>query len=143
MSKKKIVDYDLLEDDIVNKIFDNYMNIEAPMDRLDVITMLRSAFRIGQKTGNFDKKSAYRLKHIPTGLFYAPVKHLIGNFTKNGKLYSRKPEIGSGIYCTIYNFATKKVSKQKQILLNYFKLGEGYINTRVFALAEEWEIIEI
>ena len=35
----------------------------------------------------------YKLKHVPTGLYYQPYKHKGSNFSKRGKIYQTKVNI--------------------------------------------------
>lgn len=143
MPKKITKDWDAIEDSIVEKIYTDYMNSPKwPLaDKLDVITMLRTAYRKGQEEGKTDTVPTYRLKHIPTGLYYSPVRKN-GNLTKIGKVYVRKPNIGTGIYCTIRVYRS---TKGVQTLINHFKIDTslGYTNKRYFVPANEWEVIQL
>ena len=50
----------------------------------------------------------YKLKHIPTGLYYIPSKGN-GNLSTKGKIYSSKPKIEWGLTLRIKIFSFKKM----------------------------------
>lgn len=83
----------------------------------------------------------YKLLHVPTGLFYQPTKHRVGNLGTLGKVYSsRKPMIPTQIkLCGTYK---KKLCKREQIIKNFFKF-EGYQDRYVDTLMADWEVVKI
>lgn len=41
-----------------------------------------------------EPNAVYKIRHIPTGLFYKPSKHMAkSNLSKNGKIYNSKPTL--------------------------------------------------
>jgi hypothetical protein len=85
----------------------------------------------------------YRLKHIPTGLYYTPSKGN-GNLSKRGKLYAgRKPNKG---YCTSIRIKIWSMKSQPsghhKVIVDYFGLDwkNGSIDTYVKTREEDWEI---
>lgn len=87
----------------------------------------------------------YKLKHIPTGLFYTPSRGS-GNLSKNGKIYTSKPRLEwtETIRIKIYSrtITPKGVNK---ILSDYFMCdwNDGFIDKCFKTKSEDWEIIEI
>ena len=87
----------------------------------------------------------YKLKHIPTGLYYIPSKGN-GNLSTKGKIYSSKPKIEWGLTLRIKIFSFKKIPTGKhKIITDYFKLNwnNGSIDRYVKTNIEDWKIIEI
>lgn len=70
----------------------------------------------------------FKIRHVPTGLFYKPSKHRSkANLSKAGKSYSRKPtlaHIGED-----YRHPLKSERSGKEFEMRRFK-------------AEDWEIVE-
>lgn len=58
----------------------------------------------------------YKLKHIPTGLYYKPVGGSISNLSKNGKIYQTKTNalFGNGDTITI-SITEKQYNDNKEI----------------------------
>ena len=86
----------------------------------------------------------YKLKHLPTGLFYTPSKGS-GNLSVKGKIYV-------GIYPQLswcnqvrIKFYTDQKNKKNQLLIEHFKLDTSrYIVDSCFKTdPSDWEIIEI
>ena len=83
----------------------------------------------------------YKLKHIPTGLYFQPSR-TNGNFSTNGKIYQSKPNIDWALTVRIRG---RESSKCIKILNLFFKLTFTYgrcdqhFNTN----NNDWEIIEI
>ena len=87
----------------------------------------------------------YKLKHIPTGLYYIPSRGN-GNLSIKGKIYSSKPKIEWGLTLKIKIFSFKKIPTGKhKIITDYFKLdwNNGFVDKYVKTNIEDWEIIEI
>jgi hypothetical protein len=87
----------------------------------------------------------YKLRHNPTGLFYQPSKGN-GNLSKKGKIYSSKPKINwaLGLRIKINSWKSEPTGHHK-IICEYFGIpfGNGYIDTYVRTVPENWEIIEL
>lgn len=79
----------------------------------------------------------YKLKHIPTGLYYQPVKGSYGNGTnlsKRGKIYQTKANalIGNSNTITI-SISDKQYEKQKELFDSlgcYVYCGTHYIRCK-------------
>lgn len=90
----------------------------------------------------------YRVKHIPTGLYFQPHKHRGSHLSKNGKIY-QTPQNGlnTGVYNrTIFRVQCKKdskVHKQTESILEWQKcswaFGQLYAETKF----SDWEEEEI
>ena len=87
----------------------------------------------------------YKIKHIPTGLYYTPSKGN-GNLSAKGKMYSTKPTLAwvSQIRITIYS-CKKSPTGTHKIIVDYFKFdwNSGYINEYVKTKHSDWEIVEL
>lgn len=92
-----------------------------------------------EKVELLEKPKFYKLLHKPTGLFYQPVKHRVGNLGIIGKVYSaRKPEPPTQVkLCGTYK---KKLCKREQLIKDFFKF-EGYQDKYVNIPITDWEII--
>jgi hypothetical protein len=92
----------------------------------------------------------WKIKHKPTGLFFTPSKGL-GNFSTNGKLYSKKPKLewayGSSSRVCVKTWSGQKISKKNQILIDYFHIEPDkdsyWVDTYFLTKEEDWEIIEL
>lgn len=62
----------------------------------------------------------YRLKHIPTGLYYGPKRYRQGHLTRVGKIYHKPIKIPAYIAIP-YSRIRIKQPPIPQILLDYFK----------------------
>jgi len=87
----------------------------------------------------------YKLKHIPTGLYYTPSKGS-GNLSKTGKIYSKTPLIEwcLTIRIKIYSWKKQPTGHHKTIV-DYFNLNwnNGRIDTYIKTKPEDWEIVEL
>ena len=72
----------------------------------------------------------YKLKHVPTGLYYQPIKHRGSNLSKLGKIYQTKTNLlNLGYYSdgsprkilTVFAHANNLVHKQTKELLHWEK----------------------
>ncbi|MFW6247250.1 MAG: hypothetical protein ACOC22_03715 [bacterium] len=87
----------------------------------------------------------FKLKHIPTGLFYTPSKGS-GNLSKTGKIYSKKPDVKWALVLRIKIFSFKqKPTNHHKTIVDYFGLDwrNGSIDTYVKTNYEDWEIVEL
>ena len=92
----------------------------------------------------------YKLKHIPTGLFFVPSKGN-GNLSIGGKIYQTKPKLSWIETLRIIvrtNRFNDKLSKRQQLLVDFFKLEkrkENYywIDENFNSAHSDWEIIEL
>ena len=86
----------------------------------------------------------YKIKHIPTGLFYKPSQGN-GNLSKNGKIYQQLPSIKKiqHIKIKICTFRKEAIGTNK-ILQDYFKFdwNNGYVDLYFDVPQSDWEIIE-
>lgn len=88
----------------------------------------------------------YKLKHLPTGLFFTPSKGS-GNLSSKGKIYiNRKPELKwvESIRIVFYPNPVSKSQKNKK-LLEFFQIdvNKWRIDECFKTNPEDWEIIEI
>lgn len=88
----------------------------------------------------------YKLRHIPTGLFFTPSKGN-GNLSTKGKVYvdiiPRLEWIGN-LKIVIWS-SSGKMSKTHKLICDYFNLdfNGGMVNEYVKTNPEDWEIIEL
>lgn len=93
----------------------------------------------------------FKLKHIPTGLFYQPSKGS-GNFSERGKVYSQRPNdntLGATRRCkVVYWTVNGRMNRRIKLLNEHFNLGIKksstyiHIDTYVKTRKEDWEIVE-
>lgn len=88
----------------------------------------------------------YRIKHKPTGLYFKPSKGG-SNLSAKGKIYTSLPSLkwaGDTVRIRIRGDEVEKLSKVKQILINYFnlKMGQKYVWLDRYEKVplEDWEI---
>ena len=85
----------------------------------------------------------YKLKHIPTGLFYIPsTGH--GNLSSKGKLYQKEPKIQTDLRIVIHR--KEKLNKRHQKIMDVFNLsfpdnGWQGIDKWVTTKESDWEIV--
>ena len=86
----------------------------------------------------------YKLKHLPTGLFFTPSKGS-GNLSVKGKVYAGIVPQLSWCNRIRIKFYTEQKSKKNQLLIEHFKLDTSrYIVDACFnTLPSDWEIMEI
>lgn len=84
----------------------------------------------------------YKIKHIPTGLFYIPSRGS-GNLSIKGKIYvDRIPSLDWCKTIRIQKWSSN--TKLFKILTKYFDLPEnGYVNEYFKTKQTDWEIIEV
>lgn len=95
----------------------------------------------------------YKIKHIPTGLFYQPSRGN-GNLTKSGKIYKRRPtdkevESYTNQVRVVMWGINKKPNKSQQLIIDHFNISlEGnstyrsvdkYYNTKL----SDWEVVDL
>ena len=89
---------------------------------------------------------AYRLKHIPTGLYFTPSKSS-GNLSVKGKIYiDRKPSLDwiKTIRIKIWSFRKDPTGKSKKICDIFgIDYNGGYVDTYVRTNISDWVIEEI
>lgn len=87
----------------------------------------------------------YRIKHIPTGLYYQP-KQSSGNLSKIGKIYGTlgyaKNSVGSSKKVTISVKINSAVYKQTKDLIKYTKSTWSYNEMYYNSDISEWEFEE-
>lgn len=88
----------------------------------------------------------YKLKHLPTGLFFTPSKSA-GNLSTTGKVYvDLIPKFSWVNQIRIQVPYCSKLTKKNEIICNYFKL-EHSPNKRIDSYFKtqqnDWEIIEL
>lgn len=89
---------------------------------------------------------AYRLKHIPTGLYFSPSK-ATGNLSVKGKVYiDRKPSLDwvKTIRIKIWSFKKDPSGKSKTIC-EFFNIdyNSGYVDKYVKTNLNDWIIEEV
>ena len=91
----------------------------------------------------------YKVKHIPTGLYYQPHKHRGSNLSKRGKVYQtathglssafKSPERTFSVYCE----KDSVVHKQTKDILNYSECRWSYHQMTAETNVSDWVIEEI
>lgn len=91
----------------------------------------------------------YKLKHIPTGLYYQPHKHRGSNLSKRGKVYQtathglssaiRSKHTTFSVYCEKDSI----VHKQTKDILKYTECRWSYNQMTAETLVSDWIIEEI
>lgn len=91
----------------------------------------------------------YRLKHIPTGLYYQPHKHRGSNLSKRGKVYQtathglsetmRSKKTVFFVYCE----KDSVVHRQTKDILNYTECRWSYNQMMAETLVSDWIVEEI
>jgi hypothetical protein len=86
----------------------------------------------------------YKLKHLPTGLYFTPSKGS-GNLSVKGKVYVNIVPRLEWCENVRIKFYTDIISKKNQLLVEHFKLDTSryIVNTCLKTLPSDWEIIEI
>ena len=93
----------------------------------------------------------YKLKHLPTGLYYQPFKQHGSNFSKRGKVYQTKSNILNNSYysnkekrsiLTIFTYESTLIYKEFKDILNWEK-AVGNNNYKIDTLVEDWIIEEL
>jgi len=89
----------------------------------------------------------YRVKHIPSGLYYQPMRHRGSNLSKNGKLYHTEAN-ASRVFktsqkITIWVNEKSTVYKMTKEILDYKKSGWGHNQVFVQTEKDEWIIEEV
>jgi hypothetical protein len=88
----------------------------------------------------------YKIKHKPTGLYYAPSKGNGSNLSPTGKIYQGNPKIWADDCVRIGMWIGDKPTKFQQIVMDYFEVqptDDGCINKYFHGQANNWEIEEI
>jgi len=119
----------------------------SPSKRLSLKELISNGYCSEIKLKNME---VYKLKHIPTGLFYTPSRGA-GNLSVTGKVYSTKPQLKwtSTIRIKFQKWGNRKFTKRQQSLIDYFKLeqktGLGYWSIDEYFNTKEsdWEIIKL
>lgn len=88
----------------------------------------------------------YKLKHIPTGLYYTPSKGS-GNLSTKGKIYiNQKPKLEwcKAIRIKFSSFRAEPKGKHK-IICDYFKIDfkNGFVDIYIQTNLEDWVIEEL
>ncbi len=91
----------------------------------------------------------YRLKHVPTGLYYQPHKHRGSNLSKRGKVYQTKTHGLSSTYRSkektfkVYCEKDSIVYKQTKDILSYKECRWSYNQMETETNIIDWIIEEI
>ena len=102
----------------------------------------------------------YKLKHIPTGLYYQPHKHRGSNLSKRGKIYQTATHGLSSAFrtreyykernnedthntFTVYCPKDSQVYKQTVGILNWEEYKYSYNQVKTETNLDDWEIEEI
>ena len=85
----------------------------------------------------------YRLKHVPTGYYYQPKKHMGSHFSKNGKVYLTKanglndvPE--SFTTFTVYAYYDSSVYKKTKETLPWVKCNYDRCYYYLVTMKSDW-----
>jgi len=75
----------------------------------------------------------YRLKHIPTGLYYQPLKHRGSHLSKSGKIYQTNSNgiftgLRAGLYLNVYAAKNSRIQKDTSNVLEWLEVSyaSGY-----------------
>jgi len=91
----------------------------------------------------------YKLKHIPTGLYYQPHKHRGSNLSKRGKIYQTKTHGLSSEFrnkrktFTVYCAKDSQVYKLAKDILNFEDYKYSYNQVKAETLVSDWIVEEI
>jgi hypothetical protein len=64
----------------------------------------------------------FRIKHVPTELYFIHSKVGKGNLSMKGKIYTKKPSLAQLPYSIRITFYMPRITKKAIILCNYFKI---------------------
>ena len=89
----------------------------------------------------------YKVKHIPTGLYFQPHKHRGSHLSKNGKIYQTKT---NGVFSGNYGHKTFRISCEKDSQIHkltkdtlYWEQSHEYNQLKAFTQFSEWIYEEI
>lgn len=88
----------------------------------------------------------YKIRHIPTGLYYIPSKGRNGNLSITGKIYTRKPRLQTDIRIILRH--TKGKKGKYPMLIKYLdlkpdKLGYYNFDKYIKTNPSEWIVEQI
>lgn len=85
----------------------------------------------------------FKLRHIPTGLFFKPTNKS-GNLSQVGKIYGNyKYAIPETIRIRIYSTKKEPTGLHKRICSHFgLEWNNGYIDTLVKTNKEDWEVLK-
>lgn len=88
----------------------------------------------------------YKLKHIPTGLFFTP-SNGSGNLSKTGKIYiDRLPNL-KWVETIRVRFYNDRIDKKTKLIIEHFGIDlskNAYVFDQYFGTQpNDWEIIEL
>lgn len=89
----------------------------------------------------------YRLKHIPTGLYFKGVGRTGCNLTPLGQLYTSKPSMRWVRNIRVNYRTSGKQNETDKKMADFFRLtprtGWQRINRRIDTPETDWEIVEV
>ena len=91
----------------------------------------------------------YKLKHVPTGLYYQPHKHRGSNLSKRGKIYQTATHglssafRSKNIIFTIYCEKNSRVYKQCKDILKFEEYKYLYNQVKADTKVSDWIIEKI
>ena len=91
----------------------------------------------------------YKLKHIPTGMYYQPHKHRGSNISKRGKIYQTSTHglssaiRSNNITFSVYVEKDSQVYKQTKDILKYSDCKWSYNQMMAETNVSDWVIEEV
>ena len=88
----------------------------------------------------------YKLKHIPTGLYYKPFAGSGSNLSKNGKVYTKRPPSKEPPVIRVTFISLSAPTPTQKIIIDYFNIpwNGGYTNNRyINTQLQDWEVEEV
>lgn len=87
---------------------------------------------------------AFKIKHIPTGLFWQPHKHGGSTLSKTGKIYGKKSFAESAFKSVHVQVAENSVvHRATKDILDYNRINWSYKQLRAASSKTDWEIVEV
>jgi len=87
---------------------------------------------------------AFKIRHIPTGLFWQPHKHRGSTLSKTGKIYSKRNFAEAAIKHTHIQVAENSVVyRMTKDILKYQELKWVVGQMKAISYKSEWEIITV
>lgn len=88
----------------------------------------------------------YKLKHIPTGLYFQPHKHRGSHLSRSGKIYQTNLNGFSGTNGKVFRVMAKegsKIQRDTETKLAWTKSKWAYSSVEAFTLLTDWVREEI
>lgn len=113
------------KEDIEKYVNENYPAYHLKENLINILVeFIKDCNLVVNKESNKSIITPYRLKHLPTGLYYQPNKYRGSNLSKKGKIYQNKINAFSGTMRDAIknnNFETKIITLYCRINSNIHK----------------------